>query len=298
MSEGRSLDRWADWLLHGRVRNAPKIHERRQAAHLRRVRDRVLRGASMRKGHSMLDVGTGTGMLALEARRRLGPDGLVTALDVSLDCLVECRQAASAQDARDAGARLQLVQGDALALPFGDSRFDAVTARSVLIYVDDHVRGLAEMRRVLKPGGHVSLFEPVNKVYRAPNVLADEPALAPIGADHERVISHMWEGSEFMERISSFDERDLLRDFQEAGFHSVELAFEQRVDMHTAAAWEARTFIFTRPDPGTMSYEESAREVLGARADAHLRRFAELLTSTPYRLVLAWAFVTARKPEE
>src|SRR2546423_15466689 len=116
------------------------------------------------------------------------------------------------------------------------------------------------MGRSLRPGGHVALVEPVNKAYRAPNVLADEPALAPIGADHERMISHMWKGSEFMERILSFDERDLLREFQEAGFRFVEMAFEQRVDLHTAAGGGAATLLPPRPDPRTNSPEGAAAD--------------------------------------
>jgi ubiquinone/menaquinone biosynthesis C-methylase UbiE len=249
----------------------------------------------MRRGNRMLDVGTGTGLLSLEARRRLGPDGMVVALDVSLDCLTQCREAARAEEG---SSRLALVQADTQALPFPDSSFDAVTARSVLIYVGDRVRAMREFNRVLRPGGHASVFEPVNKEYAAPNVRPDDPALAPIRDAHDRVVSHMEARSEFMEQMSSFDERDLLRDFEAAGFEDIELVYEQRANTHMAEPWEAQTFISTRPDPGTMSYEEAAREVLGDDANAHLRRFAELVMATPYRLVVAWVFITATKVTE
>jgi ubiquinone/menaquinone biosynthesis C-methylase UbiE len=103
-------------------------------AGLVRVRNRVLAGVRLRKGTSVLDVGAGTGLLALEAGRRVGVSGTVIALDVSLDALCECHRAMSGESM---AARLTCVVGDVVALPLLDGCVDAVIARSVLIYVTD-----------------------------------------------------------------------------------------------------------------------------------------------------------------
>lgn len=83
----RNLDRWADWLVRGRDRGATEAQMRRTRRFLARVRDRVLREAKLRPGDRVVDLGAGTGLLALEARRRVKGSGYVVALDVSVDAL-------------------------------------------------------------------------------------------------------------------------------------------------------------------------------------------------------------------
>jgi ubiquinone/menaquinone biosynthesis C-methylase UbiE len=111
-----------------------------------RVRNRVLAGARLRKGMRVLDVGAGTGLLALEAGRRVRQPGAVIALDVSTDALRECGRATQAASG---AAQLTYVGGDAVAMPLPDACVDAVIARSVLIYVTDKPRAAREMHRVV-----------------------------------------------------------------------------------------------------------------------------------------------------
>jgi ubiquinone/menaquinone biosynthesis C-methylase UbiE len=66
----RKLDRWVDWLVRGRDRGTTEAQMRRTRRSLARVRDRVLREAQLRPGEQVVDLGAGTGLLALEARRR------------------------------------------------------------------------------------------------------------------------------------------------------------------------------------------------------------------------------------
>jgi demethylmenaquinone methyltransferase / 2-methoxy-6-polyprenyl-1,4-benzoquinol methylase len=103
--------------------------------------------AVVRPGDRVLDVCCGTGDLALAASR-LG--GRVTGLDFSEAMLERARRKAP---------DLAWVRGDALALPFEDGSFDAVTIGFGLRNLEDERRGLAELRRVLVPGGRLGVLE-------------------------------------------------------------------------------------------------------------------------------------------
>src|SRR5687767_13488550 len=98
-------------------------------------------------GDGVLDPCCGTGDLAIAAREA---GGEVTGLDFSEPML---------ERARAKAPEIEWVSGDALALPFADSSFDGVTIGFGLRNLEDAARGLAEMRRVLSPGGRVAILE-------------------------------------------------------------------------------------------------------------------------------------------
>ncbi|MEW6583654.1 MAG: bifunctional demethylmenaquinone methyltransferase/2-methoxy-6-polyprenyl-1,4-benzoquinol methylase UbiE [Actinomycetota bacterium] len=107
-----------------------------------------------RPGHRVLDSCTGTGNLALELASRVGPEGEVVALDFSEEMLRHAREKLDS-----ARAPMQFIAGDALALPFPDDAFDAATVAFGVRNLDDLDRGLAEMARVVRPGGRVVILE-------------------------------------------------------------------------------------------------------------------------------------------
>ena len=100
----------------------------------------------------LLDVGTGTGALAIEALERW-PSISVTGLDGSAGMLAIAEREASSSLAPNVRERLALVTGLADRMPFGDAAFDVVVSSFVLQLVPHRPRALAEIRRVLRPGG-------------------------------------------------------------------------------------------------------------------------------------------------
>jgi demethylmenaquinone methyltransferase/2-methoxy-6-polyprenyl-1,4-benzoquinol methylase len=109
----------------------------------------------LQPGSRVLDVATGTGKLALAAARRVGPDGEVTGLDPSAAMLRRARAAGTPAGA----AEVRWVEGDALALPFPDASFEAVSIGFGLRNLPDLASGLREMTRVLAPGGRLAVLE-------------------------------------------------------------------------------------------------------------------------------------------
>jgi demethylmenaquinone methyltransferase/2-methoxy-6-polyprenyl-1,4-benzoquinol methylase len=103
----------------------------------------------------VLDVATGTGMVAEELVRRYGCS--VVGLDQSEEMLAGARARVEGQPAL--AARVELVRGEAERLPFSDGEFDALTFTYLLRYVDDPAATMRELARVVRPGGRIASLE-------------------------------------------------------------------------------------------------------------------------------------------
>jgi demethylmenaquinone methyltransferase/2-methoxy-6-polyprenyl-1,4-benzoquinol methylase len=127
-------------------------HWRRRAADL----------AAVGPGARALDIATGTGDLALELARRVAPGGAVTGADFSERMLELAREKGDTARARGLIPReveVRFEAANALALPYGDGEFDAATVGFGARNFSDLERGLAEMARVVRPGGRVVVLE-------------------------------------------------------------------------------------------------------------------------------------------
>src|SRR3989304_9041931 len=144
-------DKWAQWLKEKRWPD----QRTPLAASLDTVRDRVLAMADLQPGERVIDLGAGPGLLGLKAAEMVGQDGAVILLDISADAL---REAAS-----EARVGCGFVVADALACPVHDGWADAVVMRSVFIYIPDRRAAARELARVVKPGGRVAVYEPLNR---------------------------------------------------------------------------------------------------------------------------------------
>ena len=103
---------------------------------------------------TVLDVATGTGAVAIALARRYGCR--VVGLDQSGEMLASARRRVA-----DAGltGRIDLIEGEAERIPYGDASFDALTFTYLLRYVDDPAATLRELARVVRPGGTIAALE-------------------------------------------------------------------------------------------------------------------------------------------
>lgn len=118
---------------------------------------RTLAGlARLARGESVLDIGCGTGSLALEAKRQVGPTGTVVGIDASPEMIARARS-----KALRAGAEVTFHQAVAEALPFPDAQFDVVLSTLMLHHLPRPVRQrcMQEIRRVLRRDGRVLVVD-------------------------------------------------------------------------------------------------------------------------------------------
>jgi demethylmenaquinone methyltransferase/2-methoxy-6-polyprenyl-1,4-benzoquinol methylase len=114
----------------------------------------AVRLSGAQEGSAVLDCATGTGDLALAFKRKVGASGRV----VGTDFCKEMLDNAPAKAARE-GLQLEFQVADAMDLPFADNSFDVASIAFGIRNVDDPVKCLEEMGRVVRPGGRVVVLE-------------------------------------------------------------------------------------------------------------------------------------------
>jgi SAM-dependent methyltransferase len=113
------------------------------------VIDQILARAQLRSGHALLDLGTGTGAVAVRAASLVEPGGSVLAVDPSVEMLALARGRA----ARAGCADIAFAEGRAEAIPADDDAFDVILASLSMMYVIARAVAAREIARVLRPGG-------------------------------------------------------------------------------------------------------------------------------------------------
>jgi len=182
-----------------------------------RWRARAADRTGLGPGDAALDVCCGTGDLALELARRVGPEGSVIGCDFSEPMLDLAREKGRQ---RGAGA-VRFEWADALELPYDEGRFDAVTVGFGVRHLADLDRGLREMARVLAPGGRLVILE-ITQPHRPPlstfySLWFDRivPVLGTVAGDRDAY-------SYLPESVRSFPApRELAAKMDAAGFESI-----------------------------------------------------------------------------
>jgi len=234
MPDATIEDRWARWLLERR-HGGDEAALAEALRFLEPVRDRVLDDAAIEPGDTVLDAGCGDGLIGFGALRRVGPEGHVIFSDISQELLDRCREIAAGDD------RCSFVAASVTDLAaIESSSVDAVTVRSVLIYVADRGAAFSELQRVLRPGGRLSVFEPLNSfAYPGPSNTWGPWSIEPVQELADRVKGvflsiHAGEGS----TMHDFVAEDVVAWAEGAAFRQVALTASYEVIPATARAWE------------------------------------------------------------
>jgi arsenite methyltransferase len=251
-------DCWADWIRRRRTGGDPE-YEARMLEELAAVRDRVLDRAELQSGETVLDVGCGNGLIGFGALERGAVE--VVFADVSGPLLHDCRELAS-----NAGVleRCRFVEAPAEDLEgVADGSIDLVTTRSVLIYVKEKARAFGQFHRVLRPGGRISLFEPINRFGMKERArtwgfsLGEDAAglMAKLTA-----LEETYQGGD--DPMLDFDERDLVALAEQAGFFPIQLDYVVEIRPFEPRGWES--FLHSSGNPKIPTLAEAMDQALTA----------------------------------
>jgi len=191
-------------------------------------------------GARVLEAGAGSGALTCSLLRAVGPDGQVISYDVRADHAEHARRNVETFFGC-VPDNWRLVISDIVDADLPDGSVDVVTTRSVLIYVKDKAAALREFYRVLRPGGRVSLAEPINVLMSPydPDLFGGYD-VTPVKALAAKVTA-LYDSIQppGVDPMLDFDDRDLVAHAVDAGFPAVDL--ELRVGVTSAkkpVPWE------------------------------------------------------------
>ena len=212
------------------------------------LRDRILSRAEIRPGDTVLDVGTGQGLLGLGALPLNAPDGKVIFCDISEPLLSDCREAV---ETPSEAARTSFVVAPATDLsPIDTASIDVVVERAVLLFIEDRARAFAEYHRVLRPGGRLSIGEPLNSWMSGdrPGYILGYDVTEAVHLERKMHAVDEAANARAGDLIRGFDDRDLVALARSAGFRRVDV----QTDLALApppARDDLDVFLDTAPNP-------------------------------------------------
>lgn len=295
-------DLWADWLLRGRFSNDRNV-ERALRASIEPDVDLLLDRAQLRDGMTLLDVGSGDGAVALRAIERVGASLNVFVTDISPKLLASATERARERGVQDQCTFLQC-SAQSLHL-VADASVDAVTTRAVIGYLPDKQAVLREFYRALKPGGRISLAEPIRRDEAfevcALRTLVEANPDAPDNLFFR--LLHRWKRTQFPDTeaeaartpMTNFSERDLVNMAMQAGF--VDIHMEFHIDVGQPLSWSWDALLDSTPLP----WSPTLRQLMAQEFDAQEQRMFEQVMRSQMclrdmRQVNRMAFLSARKP--
>ena len=223
-------DEWSEWLLSHRHGSDPAL-EKSVRACVDGYADRVLDGARLTPGSTLADIGTGTGQVAFRAIDRIGKSLRVLLTDISGPLIRHAQFTARQRNVLDQCNFIQAPADDLREIP--DASVDAVTTRAVLTYVHDKCAALREFHRILKPGGRVSVAEPILQDDAFDTIALKRMVdTRRFPLEHEVLsLLHRWRAAQFPDTLeqlaqspmANYSERDLLGYFREVGFVEIHL---------------------------------------------------------------------------
>jgi arsenite methyltransferase len=268
-------DEWSDWLLHVRHAGDP-AYGRIVRAVVERYADRVLDTACLSPGMTLVDIGTGDGLLAFRAIERIGATLRVVLTDISEPLL---RHAEKSAVQRGVSGQCRFIQCSAEALAgIDDASADVVAARAAIAYVPDKAAAFREFHRVLKPGGRLAIAEPILQdeafFARALKKRVDDPAQRK---DLFLTLLHRWKAAQFPDTeeacaassLTNFSERDLVNFARNCGLADIHLELHIDVFPSLIKVWDV--FLDNSPHP----WAPPLRRILAEQFDAEERQFFE-----------------------
>ncbi|MBV8781285.1 MAG: methyltransferase domain-containing protein [Phycisphaerae bacterium] len=269
-------DLWFDWFLKSQV-GGDLEHRQRVVRHIEMIRDRVLDAAHLNEGMTLLDVGSGYGLLAFGAIERIG-SSLRAILAEPSESLLSSSQQFAKERGIDTQCSFQNVPATALSV--ADGSVDVAVARAVLTFVPDKPAALRQMYRALRPGGRLSIAEPIMQddafelvglvqLVESQANLPDREFLRLLARCRSFVYPTTMEAMH-QNPLTQFSERDYVAAARTVGFINIHMELHMDVRTSDVTSWDV--FIDLLPHPFALTLRQIMKEHLSADERAVVER--------------------------
>lgn len=241
---------WTQWLLETRFSFLTPQMKAQTLNWLQLVRDNVLLRANVQQNQTIIDIGTGTGLLAFKVLEELKGTGKIIFSDKFKDCLDSCEEFLK-NEGITTGYEMLQCPAEKISLP--DNSVDTALMRSVLVHIVNKQAPIDEIYRILKKGGHFCCFEPIITSNTRYWELTDPKNIR----NYEEFKNAE---NEFMtdkkDSLCNFDENTLAQNFEKAGFSDGTVDLDVIPSTYVATAPMVEQWFIAPPAPDKPSMKE------------------------------------------
>ncbi len=281
---------WTEWLKKNRFAGQTPEMVEQTTRWLEAVRDVILVYAEIKPYDVVLDIGTGTGLLAFKALEMQDCKGKVIFSDKFQDCLDDCKKILD-----DAGITTgyEMIQCPCEHIALPESTVHKALMRSVLVHIVNKQPAISEVYRVLKPGGKFCAFEPIIRSNTRYWEILD-PVYIEKYEDFKKVENELMENP--LDSLCNFDESTLKTNLEIAGFSIPEVRVQAVQSKYVVQSNMVKEWFVNPPSPDQPSTRERFLKYFDEQTvDKYMQDVQNYLTGREIQLKSNAVFINATK---
>lgn len=283
-------ENWSQWLKQNRFAGQTPEMIEQTTKWLEAVRDVILVYAEIQPHETVLDIGTGEGLLAFKALEMQNCKGNVIFSDKFNDCLLNCQRILDKSCVTE-GYQMLLCPCEHIALP--ESTVHKALMRSVLVHIVNKQPAINEIYRVLKPGGKFCAFEPIIRSNTRYWEILD-PAHIDKYNDFKKVENELMENP--LDSLCNFDQNTLKINLEIAGFSIPEVKLQEVKSSYVVQDGMVEKWFNNPPSPEQPTTKERYLKYFDeATVDKFISDAQKYLTGREINLKTNAVFINATK---
>lgn len=281
---------WTQWLKQNRFAGLTPEMQEQTMRWLEAVRDVILVYAEIKPYETVLDIGTGTGLLAFKALELQNCQGKVIFSDMFQDCLDDCKKILN-----DLGVNsgYELLKCPVEHIALLESTVHKALMRSVLVHVSNKQPAINEIYRVLKPGGKLCAFEPIIRSNTRYWEILD-PIYIEKYEDFKRVENEIMENP--LDSLVNFDDDTIKMNLEIAGFSIPEVKLQEVNSRYVVKENMVKEWFINPPSPNQPSTKERYLKYFDEKTvEKYMLDIQNYLTGREISLTTKAVFINATK---